>query len=208
MIPIPSTVTNLIAIAGAAPAGNAASSGIVRSSVVALEGVPADFAALPFIQHLSDVLPVADILLGGAMLLFIMLVHGTGVRAVTTHVRKRAALAAAHPAGWRADLVVSGAVMLLLALHLVEIFVWAAGLVYSNLVPDWRVAGFFAGNTYTTVGYGNFVLATQWQMLAPIIAMSGLFTFGWTGSVLVDIVRRGNDIKDAAAAAKAAGGGG
>jgi hypothetical protein len=38
--------------------------------------------------------------------------------------------------------------------------------------------------------------------------MSGLFTFGWTGSVLVDIVRRGNDIKDAAAAAKAAGGGG
>jgi hypothetical protein len=27
-------------------------------------------------------------------------------------------------------------------------------------------------------------------MLAPIIAMSGLFTFGWTGSVLVEIVRR------------------
>lgn len=50
--------------------------------------------------------------------------------------------------------------------------------------------------------YGNFVLSQKWQMLAPIIAISGLFTFGWTGSVLVDIVRRGNEIKDAAVAAK------
>jgi hypothetical protein len=31
------------------------------------------------------------------------------------------------------------------------------------------------GNTYTTVGYGNFVLPQGWEMLAPIIAMSGLY---------------------------------
>jgi hypothetical protein len=37
-------------------------------------------------------------------------------------------------------------------------------------------------------------------MLAPIIAMSGLFTFGWSGSVLVDFVQRINRIKDAAGA--------
>ena len=35
-------------------------------------------------------------------------------------------------------------------------------------------------------------------MLAPIIAISGLFTFGWTGSVLVDIVGRVNRLKDMA----------
>jgi hypothetical protein len=35
-------------------------------------------------------------------------------------------------------------------------------------------------------------------MLAPIIAMSGLFTFGWTGSVLVEIVRRCQQVKTAA----------
>ena len=36
-------------------------------------------------------------------------------------------------------------------------------------------------------------------MLAPIIAISGLFTFGWSGSVLVDLVGRCQKIKDAAA---------
>jgi hypothetical protein len=35
-------------------------------------------------------------------------------------------------------------------------------------------------------------------MLAPIIAISGLFTFGWTGSVLVEVVRRCQEAKSAA----------
>jgi hypothetical protein len=63
--------------------------------------------------------------------------------------------------------------------------------------------GLFAGNTYTTVGYGDFVLPNGWRMLAPIIAMSGLFTFGWSGSVLVDFVQRINKLRDAAGAARA-----
>jgi hypothetical protein len=35
-------------------------------------------------------------------------------------------------------------------------------------------------------------------MVTPIIAISGLFTFGWTGSVLVDLIGRCQRIKDAA----------
>ena len=94
-------------------------------------------------------------------------------------------------------------VFMLLALHVSEMLIWSAALVYSNLVPDWRTAGFFTGNTYTTVGYGAFVLPNGWRMLAPIIAMSGLFAFGWSGSVLVDYVRRISAIRDAVDVAKA-----
>ena len=90
---------------------------------------------------------------------------------------------------------------ILLALHIAESLVWAAALVYSGLVPDWRAAGFFAGNTYTTIGYDSDILPFGWRMLAPIIAISGLFTFGWSGSVLVDQVGRCQKIKDAASVA-------
>jgi hypothetical protein len=48
-------------------------------------------------------------------------------------------------------------------------------------------------------------LPDGWRMLAPIIAISGLFTFGWSGSVLVDFVRRINTIRDAAGVAKSPG---
>jgi ion channel len=170
----------------------------LQSGVTSLEALPHEISQLPVLQQLGDVIPAADLLYGGAMLLFVVLVHAAGVRFVTGHVAKRSLMILKHPTAWRADLLMSSAVFLLLALHLGEIVVWAAALVYSGLVSDWRAAGFFAGNTYTTVGYGNFVLPLGWHMLAPIIAISGLFTFGWSGSVLVDLVGRCQKIKDAA----------
>ena len=163
-----------------------------------LERGAADIADLPLFEHLSAVMPAADLLLGGAVMILIVLLHAAGVRAVTTHVLRRTQAIMQHPSRWQADLLMSSIVFMLLSLHVVEMFLWAAALVYSGLVPDWRSAGFFAGNTYTTVGYGSFILPNGWRMLAPIIAMSGLFTFGWSGSVLVDFVRRLNTIRDAA----------
>lgn len=165
------------------------------SSVAAL---PGDIAALPALQHLAQVMPAADVAFGGGMLLLIILVHATGVRVVTNIVARRMRAIMQSPRAWRADLVMATSVLLLLVLHLFEIIVWASSLVYGGLVTSWRAAGFFAGNTYTTVGYGTFVLPPGWEMVAPIIAMSGLFTFGWSGSLLVDIVARCQRVKDAA----------
>ncbi|MFO1324280.1 MAG: ion channel [Burkholderiales bacterium] len=158
--------------------------------------VPGDIAQLPFFQHLAEAMPAADVAFGGGMLMLIILVHATGVRAVTGTFARRLRVVTLRPSVLQADLLMAMAIMLLLVLHLVEVILWASSLVYSGLVPSWRAAGFFAGNTYTTVGYGAFVLPTNWEMLAPIIAISGLFTFGWSGSVLVDIVARCQRIKD------------
>ena len=158
-----------------------------------------DIAKIPFFEHLAQVFPAADVAFGGTMLLLIVIIHASGVRAVTTHVAHRSHAIMSRPSVWRADFLMGSSVLMLLTLHLVETFAWASSLVMSGIVPSWRAAGFFAGNTYTTVGYGNFVLPVGWEMLAPIIAISGLFTFGWSGSVLVDIVARCQRIKDAVA---------
>jgi hypothetical protein len=183
---------------------------MTTSSPDALQQIPgtlergaADLADLPLFQHLSAFMPAADLFFGGVLLVLIILVHAAGVRAVTTHVLRRSQAIMQRPARWRADLLMGSIVFMLLALHVVEMFIWTVALVYANLIPDWRSAGFFAGNTYTTVGYGAFVLPDGWRMLAPIIAMSGLFAFGWSGSVLVDFVRRINSLRDAADAANA-----
>jgi len=161
-------------------------------------------ADLPFIQHLTDVMPVPDFFFGGGMLLLIVLIHAAGMRFVTDRFEMRLQTFGIMQSTWRPDVLMGFVVTLMLLLHLLEIWVWSAALVYSGLVDNWRAAGFFAANTYTTVGYGNFLLPDGWHMLAPIIAMSGLFTFGWTGSVLVEIVRRCQQVKTAAYKAKLA----
>jgi hypothetical protein len=153
---------------------------------------------VPLIQHLVEFMPVPDFFFGGGMLMLIVLMHAIGLRLLTNRFEKRVLTFGILRSTWRPDVLLLWVVFLMLLLHLTEIFVWAAALVYSGLVDNWRAAGFFAANTYTTVGYGNFLLPEGWHMLAPIIAISGLFTLGWTGSVLVEIVRRCQEIKSAA----------
>jgi hypothetical protein len=159
---------------------------------------------LPLIQHLTQVMPVPDFFFGGGMLLLIVLIHAAGMRMLTNRFELRLQSPGIAHSTWRPDVLMGAVVLLMLLLHLLEIWVWSAALVYSGLVANWRAAGFFAANTYTTVGYGNFLLPDGWHMLAPIIAMSGLFTFGWTGSVLVEIVRRCQQVKTAAYKARQA----
>jgi hypothetical protein len=197
ILAMPDSHSTLVAAATTGPSPD-----VLQQIPGTLERDAADIANLPLLEHISAVMPAADLLFGGAMMVFIVLVHAAGVRAVTTHVLRRTQAIMQRPSRWQADLLMASIVFMLLALHVTEMFFWAAALVYSNLVPDWRAAGFFAGNTYTTVGYGTFILPNGWRMLAPIIAMSGLFTFGWSGSVLVDFVRRLNTIRDAAVNAK------
>jgi len=149
----------------------------------------ADVDRLAGILPLASIIPFPDLLFGGGLLVAVVLLHGIGIRLVSDHFRKRSVAFASRPhATLRLDVLFAIVIFLLLALHLAEIVFWTAALVYSKLVTDWRAAAFFVANTYTTVGYGSFVLRPEWNMLAPIIAISGLFTFGWTGSVLVGYV--------------------
>ncbi|HXR56031.1 MAG TPA: ion channel [Casimicrobiaceae bacterium] len=149
----------------------------------------ADIDRLAGVLPLASIIPFPDLLLGGVLLVAVVLIHGIGIRLVSMHFRKRSdALAMRTRASIRLDVLLGVVVFLLLALHLAEVVFWTAALVYSRLVDDWRTAAFFAANTYTTVGYGKFVLPSEWSMMSPIISISGLFTFGWTGSVLVGFV--------------------
>ena len=166
-----------------------------RGELSRVESLSAD---VPLIDHLTQVMPVPDFFFGGGMLMLIVLIHAAGLRVLTNRFEKRVQTFGILGSTWRPDVLMGWVVFLMLLLHLVEIWVWSAALVYSGLVDNWRAAGFFAANTYTTVGYGNFLLPDGWHMLAPIIAMSGLFTFGWTGSVLVEIVRRCQEVKSTA----------
>jgi len=160
----------------------------------AARGVDDVTRVLPVLQAL----PAGDLILGGTMLVGIALVHGAAMRLITTHVIRRSKTVALKPTPWRADLLLASIILAMLLAHLAETGIWTVVLVRSHLVTDWREAGYFAANTYTTLGYGEVILAAQWKMLAPIMAISGLFTFGWTGSVLVDVVGRVNRLKDLA----------
>jgi hypothetical protein len=134
--------------------------------------------------------PLAAIGLGAVMLLGIVLFHGAGLhRILLLHKRGERRAVAGKYHRWEVSLLFTGAVSLILGLHLLEIIIWAFALDRLGLITHVHDAIYFCANAYTTVGYGTVDLDSHWRNIGPIIALSGFFTFAGTTSVLVDIVK-------------------
>ena len=133
--------------------------------------------------------PVAAIGIGSFMPVFLAVFRGWGLQRIL-HRNKRGELRlrSGRPSLFAASLLFGWAVFLMMVLHLVEVVIWAVVLVYLGLVPRIPNAMYFCANAYTTLGMGSLDLGEHWHILSPIIAMSGLFTFAWTTSSLVDVV--------------------
>jgi len=77
---------------------------------------------------------------------------------------------------------------MLAATHFLEVLLWAGALSALGAIAVFRDSFYYAAVTYTTLGYAENTLTHQWRILAPMMAMSGVFAFGWTTSVLFAIV--------------------
>ena len=146
-----------------------------------LRQIPAEFT-----------LPAA-ITIGSIILVSLVLFHGMGVHWVSTiHKRGELRLRAGRPHVFAALLLFGTAVFLLLSLHIIGVIWWAIVLTRLGLIHNAKDAIYFCANAYTTLGYGQVDLDPQYRIISPIIGISGLFTFAWTTSMLVNIVRDHN----------------
>ncbi len=137
--------------------------------------------------------PFLEILLGITMLLISMLIHSVGMYVVMHRFELNWPNYLNARNEIRRQMYFFYLVTIILMTHLIEILVIATIVDTIQAMPDFRTAFYFAGETYTTLGYGDVLLPHGWRQLALFIAMSGLFTFGWTTGVLVRIVGKTYD---------------
>jgi hypothetical protein len=129
-----------------------------------------------------------DLAIGSPMLIFIITIHGFFLRRITDYFSRNYSVLERNYSIGKFDMTFIITIWLLLAVHLIEAFLWSLPMYAMAMFPSMRIAFYFAAQTYTTLGMGDVVLPQEWRLLGPIIAISGLFTFGWTGSVLVVLV--------------------
>ena len=71
--------------------------------------------------------------------------------------------------------------------HIVDIIIWTYALIALNIFEVDINAFYFAGEMYTTVGYGTFPLPENWKILPIVVAFSGIFAASMSGAVLFNI---------------------
>jgi uncharacterized membrane protein len=133
-------------------------------------------------------LPVWEIAMGVAALIASLMIHGAGMFWIQ---RRNLHYTRLPPLHLQRELKFSVLILLMLVTHIIEILLWSGALTVSGAVATFRESYYYVAVTYTTLGYGEGTLTPQWRILAPMIAMSGLFAFGWTISVLFSIIGDG-----------------
>jgi hypothetical protein len=139
-------------------------------------------------DYASSPKPVLEIIFGTLMMIVIVFVHGTGIRTINRRFSEAWIHMNGTTAYWRLNLLLATTIASLAALHFAETLLWAIPVSWAGLIPSMRDSYYYVLESYTTLGEGSISLPDRWRLIGPIIAMSGLFTFGWTGSVLVSIM--------------------
>jgi amino acid transporter len=132
--------------------------------------------------------PVFEIIVGTVIMIVIIFIHGVGIRTINQRFSKAWIHVNSSTPHWRINLLLALTIASLAALHFAETLLWASPISLMGLIPSMRDSYYFVLESYTTLGEGTVSLPDRWRLIGPIMAMSGLFTFGWTASVLVSIM--------------------
>ncbi len=122
------------------------------------------------------------------LVLVTVVMHAIGLSALVRAMIRSHALA--RSGFWPVTRLLIVLTFWLILIHLVEISVWGLFYFWQGCLPDAESAVYFSGVTYTSVGFGELVLAKPWRMLAPIETLTGILMTGLSTGLFFAIVTR------------------
>ena len=128
------------------------------------------------------------ILIAAALVAVTVLVHTTGFGLLLRALMK--SHAAPPTRAWPITWLLVRVTWLLILLHLVEITVWGLFYWWRGCLPDAESAFYFAGVTYTTIGYGDLVLPKPWRLLGPVEGLTGILMCGLSTGLFFAVMNR------------------
>lgn len=81
-----------------------------------------------------------------------------------------------------------GATLGLIGIHTVEIWIYAALYLALGAFAHFEQALYFSTITYTTIGYGDVLIASNWRILGAIEGAIGIIMLGWSTAFLVSLL--------------------
>jgi hypothetical protein len=140
------------------------------------------------VSSLQEVEMITELGFGLLILVLIITVHGWCMGVVSKFFAVRFARFRKDTAQWRVSVLVGATIALLASVHLMETLMWTLPIWWLGLISGFRDTFYFVLESYTTLGAANVELPESWRLIGPMIAISGLFTFSWTGSVMVYVM--------------------
>jgi hypothetical protein len=130
-----------------------------------------------------------QLLLGSAVSVCNIVIHAL-VMATVVQVAQIVSTRTTPRPSQRLIAVMIATILVLMAAHVLEVFVWSLAYVIIGVAPAEADAMYFAFVNYTTLGYGDVTPVDRWRLLGPMTAMNGVLLFGWSTAVIFEVLRK------------------
>jgi Ion channel len=117
------------------------------------------------------------------MLMACVAIHGTGLFTLDKALRIETSeerQAKISPLSLRGALFTFALVLGLIALHGVEIWAYAVLFLLLDAVYGMEDALYYSTMSYSTVGYGDDLIARPWKILGAFESIAGVILLGWS----------------------------
>jgi len=128
-----------------------------------------------------------QIVVGSALVVATTLAHGA---CTVVAMRSLSRLGQAYRTHIGRGLVISVLVLLMFLVSVADATLWAYAYIQVGAISDPETAMYFSMVTFTTLGYGDVTLGTDWRLLASFEAANGTIMFGWTTALVVAYIQR------------------
>lgn len=131
-----------------------------------------------------------QILIGTTMIVLMTIIHVTGLIGLARVLPRLSRWTRNRSPMLLPGALLTTSVLWIIALHTLEIWIWALILMLIGEFSELSTALYFSTVTATTLGYGDLVLSPDWQLLGSFEAMGGLILFGASTAFLLAVMGR------------------
>ncbi len=117
------------------------------------------------------------------MVVFCVVIHGLGLFGLNRAMRTETSierLKRIDPLSPRGTAFTLGVVIAMLALHGIEIWLFALAYMALGAIPQLEPALYFSTISYSTVGYSDVHITPEWRLLGAFESVLGIFLLGWS----------------------------
>jgi hypothetical protein len=133
---------------------------------------------------------LSPLLVGVAATFCTIIVHALILGFIVTQVRRDLQRGLVGVRFWTDVTVVTGATLLALAGHNVEVGLWALAFELCGEFSNFAAAFYHSAVNYTTLGDDTVVMSARWRLLGPIEASDGMLMFGVSTAAIFAVIQR------------------
>ena len=127
------------------------------------------------------------------MVVFCVVIHGLGLFGLNRALRTEASierLQRIDPLSPRGTAFTLGVVIAMLALHGIEIWLFALAYIVLGAIPQLEPAVDFSTISYSPVGYSDLHITPDWRLLGAFESVLGIFLLGWSTAFFFRMIGR------------------